>query len=786
MLKEALAYAERGWRVFPLVPKNKEPMIKQWQKKATTDTGTIEGWWSETPTANIGIATGYGSGFFVLDVDGEEGSKSLNALEREIEPLPETLEARTGTGGRHLLFKMPDDREVRNKQGFRPKLDIRGEGGYIMAAPSIHPVTGQQYMWPYNFGDAIKDAPEEFLDIICPIAPELPVAVPQEPVSRPPARPGATPVIERAALYLQECEPATEGAGGHDSLLWAARAMVIGFELSAGEALSLLWNDFNPRCSPPWNRAKPADIKDFERKVAEVQKTPGQKPRGWLLDECGLRTDDEALMALGETLRTGLLAGMKKKKQAPAWTPPVQADYIVGTDLAEPGTDKIVIISTPEATTHPLVEQVALKRAKFMPFPIDALPPKVAGYARKVAEAHGVDISFAGLPILVVASAAMGNVFRMQLKEDFIVPPTLWGGLVAATGENKSGPLKTIMAPLRKTPSIESINPDTLILNPQGRIIMSDATTEVVVKRLGITPRGILLYRSELAAWIKSFNAYKQAGGDEQTWIEFWDSDEYQLDRKTNDEEVFIPAAAVSVLGGIQPKVLVECFDPGKFASGLVPRLLITHPPQRNSCWTDAEVTASDQRVWSDIIMKIRLTPFHSLDTNTQQFQPHILKPSVTGRARHTSSYNEICDLMKSMDENARAFASKSRVMSARLALCVHGLTMASAEGVPGIMTQPEVSQEAIEAGWKLARWFLNEQLRVYGMARAEFGMKKLRVFLSKIKGKFGDSVSVRALQSSNGRRYKHAQEAFTALNELVEAGLGTWDANCKVFTVQG
>jgi len=763
MLNEALAYAERGWRVFPCIPKDKKPLIKEWQLKATTDTDQIKAWWEESPEANIGIATGEESGFFVLDVDGERGAQSLMALEEEIGEIPETLEAKTGTGGRHIIMEMPD-REVRNKQNFRPGLDIRGEGGYIIAAPSIHP-NGNRYEWPFEWDDPIEESPEALLDIICPLEEELPV---QEPVTLTPAGPArhhGTPVTERATLYLQECEAATQSSGGHDALLWAARALVVGFEMSRDDALSLLWNDFNVRCSPPWNRAKPADVKDFERKVDEALRTPGQKPRGWLLDECGLRSDDEALQSMGRSMAQDVLAS-----EAP--------------ESCKPSAEHQKFVTPLPAADIPVVPINAIK-PKFVPFPIDCFPLKSADYIRQASKAHVVDPSFIGLPMLVVAATAIGNVFRVKLKEGFDVPPTLWGGVVAASGENKTGPLRAVISALRHMPKMEDLDDETIMRNPQSRMIVGDITLEAVVDRLSRSARGLCTFRNELAGWIKSFNAYKKSGGDEQAWLEFWDAQEYQLDRKTNAEELFIPAASVCIIGGIQPKVLVECFDPGKFASGLVPRLLITHPPARIPGWSDVEVKAEMQEEWNRTVMWLRTRPFANLGTNSPMFEPNVLNLSVTAKARFVEYFNEISNELSGMDEIGKTFASKSRVIAARLALIVHMLTMAEVEGIiPDIYTT-EISRRSTEAGCQLARWFLNEQLRVYGLASTAYDQQELTELILKIKADFGGVVSVRRLMRSNSRKYKVKKHAKVDLDKLVAAGLGTWDAKQDQFTVK-
>ena len=168
MLDHALKYAERGWPVFALQPKNKIPLKgSRGFKDAATNEAILTRAWDEHQDANIGMATGKIAEVWVLDIDGEAGSKSLTALENELGPLPETLEQRTGSGGRHLFFRWPAAREVRNRQSLRPGIDIRGEGGYVVLPPSVHP-NGTEYAWPYGEKTPIVDVPPAWLDMIAP------------------------------------------------------------------------------------------------------------------------------------------------------------------------------------------------------------------------------------------------------------------------------------------------------------------------------------------------------------------------------------------------------------------------------------------------------------------------------------------------------------------------------------------------------------------------------------------------------------------------------------------
>ena len=138
-LDAALWYARKGWAVFPC--NGKVPACEHGVLEATSDEVAIRSWWSSTPH-NIGIATGQVSGIWVLDIDGEEGEESLVELEREHGALPTTVEQLTGKG-RHLVFKYTQ--AIRNRTAIRPGIDVRGDGGYIIAAPSYHPETGRTY-----------------------------------------------------------------------------------------------------------------------------------------------------------------------------------------------------------------------------------------------------------------------------------------------------------------------------------------------------------------------------------------------------------------------------------------------------------------------------------------------------------------------------------------------------------------------------------------------------------------------------------------------------------------
>jgi len=152
MYHAAVEYIKMGLAVFPLEERGKKPITKNGCKDATTDAAKVKAWWQDHPNANIGIATGKKSGgIFVIDLDidedkGTDGYHTLEDWKRDHGEFPETWISMTGRGGYHLYFK--SDKEIRNRAGIIDGVDIRGDGGYVVAPPSIHS-NGRPYEWEY-------------------------------------------------------------------------------------------------------------------------------------------------------------------------------------------------------------------------------------------------------------------------------------------------------------------------------------------------------------------------------------------------------------------------------------------------------------------------------------------------------------------------------------------------------------------------------------------------------------------------------------------------------------
>lgn len=158
LLEAALHYAEMGLAVFPLQERGKEPITHNGFENASTEERQIRLWWKRNPNANIGIATGSMSGGLVaidMDIDKEKGKDGYrvftNWCMQNYLVLPDSWLSITGRGGYHLLYRSLFP--VPSKIGWLDDVDIRAEGAYIVAPPSVHP-NGTKYEW--------EQAPDEY------------------------------------------------------------------------------------------------------------------------------------------------------------------------------------------------------------------------------------------------------------------------------------------------------------------------------------------------------------------------------------------------------------------------------------------------------------------------------------------------------------------------------------------------------------------------------------------------------------------------------------------------
>lgn len=183
-LELAQHYVGQGWPVFPcrshaeenidqatgeiITLGEKTPLTPNGFKGATRFPRIIERWWSDWPDAAVGLPTGEKTGFFALDIDNKPGGANgfdwLAEMEAEHGPLPDTARVTSPNGGLHIYFKYVVG--TRNRGALGAGVDIRSDGGYVLAAGSTM-ANGRSYKWETETRE-IADAPAWLLDLLLP------------------------------------------------------------------------------------------------------------------------------------------------------------------------------------------------------------------------------------------------------------------------------------------------------------------------------------------------------------------------------------------------------------------------------------------------------------------------------------------------------------------------------------------------------------------------------------------------------------------------------------------
>ncbi len=336
-------------------------------------------------------------------------------------------------------------------------------------------------------------------------------------------------------------------------------------------------------------------------------------------------------------------------------------------------------------------------------FPVDALPKPISEFIRAGSKAIGCDPTYLALPTLAALAAAIGNTRRLRLKRSWSEPSILWAAIVGDSGTLKSPALELALSPIRKRQrkafadyAERMIDYDDQVLqydrelkvwqrskaggNPPekpeepiaDRYWCDDCTIEALAIMLKRQWRGLLLVRDELAGWLGGFDRYvRGAGGDVARWLEMHGGRDMLVDRKTgNAKTIYVPRAAMSVAGGIQPSVLAKALTPEFFANGLAARLLLACPPRRKKRWSEADVDCATEMAVETVIE--RLYDLEPESDSDGEPQPVLVGLTPEAKREFAQFYNEHADEHVELNGDLSAAWAKLEGYAARLALVVH------------------------------------------------------------------------------------------------------------------
>lgn len=409
-------------------------------------------------------------------------------------------------------------------------------------------------------------------------------------------------------------------------------------------------------------------------------------------------------------------------------------DAVVAVDLRE-GLEALVAKAEPVAAAADDEDDVVIE---WQPFPTEQLPEPLTTFVKETARGIGCEESMVALPLLAAVAGAIGNARAIEPKPGWKEPSVLWTAAVSESGSGKTPAFRAVMkftdgqqrqhfeshafaeaaheaAEQRyevdlarwKKDSVRGAggDPPEKPERPSARRLwVNDTTIEALGAILADNPRGLLVACDELAGLVASFDAYKaggKGGADRPKWLSMHSAGSLTIDRKGSGT-VFIPSAAVSVTGGIQPGMLARTMTPDNVDSGLLGRLLVAMPPRQQRQWTTEPVGFSTEQAVSNLFDCIFSLPMPADGSKVLDLDPDALEIFKRFWTEHE------VEVFRSSGA-LRAMLSKVEAAVVRLALVIHVSRQAAGE-----LLTDRVDAESISRAIALGRWFAREGRRVY------------------------------------------------------------------------
>ena len=579
--------------------------------------------------------------------------------------------------------------------------------------------------------------------------------------------------VERARRYLAKMDPSIEGEKGSTKLIKAAVALVRGFDLSQNDALQLLQNEFNHRCSPVWTE------QELRHKVEDADKGGGE--RGYLLND---RCD---VVDLSEfEIPGGLPAGKQVDEPEKPW-------------------------GDPKALPDPLPSVMA--------YSSDLLPESIGAAVDDIAERMQCPPDFPAAAMLVALAALVGCRIgiRPRRYDDWLVVPNLWGAVVGRPSLKKSPAIATAETRIRAiearererlAPDILSSDVDAMLSEakikslkvdigkaikadnePEARrlaesireieedcppiprrIITTDPTIEKLCDMLNEHRFGMLLWVDELVGWMRSLDREDKAGVRQQ-FLTLWNGQgRLNIDRIGRGETA-VDSPCVGLFGCCTPGGLSDYVSAamagGRGDDGLMQRLQVAVWPdspkeyRHVDRWPDSPARKKLAEVF-EMLADLEPIEFASVDEFDDGGIPW-LRFDPAGQVVFDRWDSALQRRLRSDDlpEALESHLSKYASMVPSIALVLH---LASGDHGP-------VSGEAASLAVRWADYLETHANRVYSIATAPERQAALPLLRRLIDWPIGKPIRVRSIRENGWAFMSDTDSIEGTLDLLIEGG---------------
>lgn len=602
------AYRALGLAVIPAAAYEKIPLGRWRAFQSGIPQAVHDRWYGadgeHRANYSMGFLTGaasLGDGWklLVIDLD-EKGSVSGVATwnnwiaEHELGCEPETWRARTGGGGQHVYFRYPAHLSIRNTQATLAGIDVRAEGGFVVAPPSMHR-HGKPYQWLFSpFDTDLAEAPQWLLEKVG--------AAEVLPLAAAPGSPSADSSSYSKSSWRSQAAAPADHSSPHQQATDAWGHIVDGRDAYMRDMIWAAIVDWHRECPIAPSKA------EVERKLAEVYAVYERKVRP---QAAGNTLDDEG---------RGLSAFRAKWAYAMR-----QWDSRVVAAAKEKPANNDATTASPDPFANPSdcndpeimhSDDPVDLWSKLAPpaLPTGLLPRQIEAFAFSQAEHMGADPAGLAMAALAVCAAAIPDRVRIKVKRHghWYENARLWVALIGSPSTKKSPIISQAVRPiarldgrlvrtyLTKLAEYNDLSKEERKETPapkQRRLRLEDTTIEAAQEVLKDSPDGLLLIQDELSGWFGAMDKYNSGGRgaakDRAFWLQSFNGGQYAVNRVMRGVSL-IENLSISMLGGIQPEAIAavakESVDDG-LLQRLLPVVL-----QRSSVGKDAPVSSATER----------------------------------------------------------------------------------------------------------------------------------------------------------------------------------------------
>jgi hypothetical protein len=429
------------------------------------------------------------------------------------------------------------------------------------------------------------------------------------------------------------------------------------------------------------------------------------------------------------------------------------------------------------------------------PFPVDVFPPALAEFVQEAALSLACPADFVGLPMLVLAGAAIGASRALEVKPGWWERPALYAAVIGRPGTAKSPALKLVAAPFyarqqrlkerydQELAHYEKARDEHEVLGRKKKDVLdiyapgppkpeppllvrtycSDATVESLAPLLRDNPRGLAVIRDELSALVTGLNQYKSGrGSDRQFYLAAWAGEPVAVDRRQQPGgPLLVPHPFLAVVGGVPPDVLAWFKGRRGVADGFLDRFLFAYPePGRLGAYSKVALPEPVSAAWRDAIERLSALDMEADPEGGRR--PRRVRLTDSGRRAWEAFAERLADEMNALGFPDHLIGpwSKLKGYGARLALILQLVRHAA-----GATPTEDVDGESVCRAEQLVAYFQSHARKAYAAMEYDATVAAARHILQWLEGHPEVTTFSRAGLHQGVRRY-HAFAQARALDQ--------------------